>query len=95
MKQPTVILVLPVYIIVLSCLCVCYERTDSVYGDQEKGEEWGEKRGKGEMRRKGVGERRRGAGEWISIPPFHPLCYGTAFLRPTPSFQHRSSKSCI
>ena len=55
----------------------------------------GEKRGKGEMRRKGVGERRRGVGEWISIPPVHPLCYGTAFLWPTPSLQHRSSKSCI
>ena len=41
------------------------------------------------------GERRRGAGEWISIPPAHPLYYGTAFLRLTPSFQHRSSKSCI
>ena len=45
--------------------------------------------------RKGVGERRRGAGEWVSVPPVHPLCYGTAFLRLTPSFQHRSSKSCI
>jgi hypothetical protein len=61
----------------------------------------GEKRGKGERwsevgeMRKGVGERRRGAGEWVSVPPVHPLCYGTAFLRLTPSFQHRSSKSCI
>ena len=25
----------------LSCLCVCYERTDSVQGDREKGEEGG------------------------------------------------------
>ena len=36
--------------------------------------------------RKGVGERRRGAGEWISVTPFHPLCYGTAILRLTPSY---------
>jgi hypothetical protein len=61
----------------------------------------GEKRGKGERwskvgeMRKGVRERRRGAGEWISIPPVHPLCYGTMFLRLTPSFQHKSSKSCM
>jgi hypothetical protein len=31
--------------------------------------------------RKGVGERRKGAGDWISEPPVHPLCYGTAFLQ--------------
>ena len=36
--------------------------------------------------RKGVGERRRGAREWISVPPVHPFCYGTAFLRLTPSY---------
>jgi hypothetical protein len=48
------------------------------------------RKGVGEMR-KGVGERRRGAGEWISVSPVHPLCYGTTFLRLTPSFQHRSS----
>ena len=23
--------------------------------------------------------RRRGAGEWISLPPVHPLCYGSVF----------------
>ena len=34
--------------------------------------------------RKGVGERRRGAGEWISVPPVHPLCYGTASPFPRP-----------
>ena len=36
----------------LSCLCVCYERTDSVYGDREKGEEGETKEGrvKGESR---------------------------------------------
>jgi hypothetical protein len=45
--------------------------------------------------RKEVGERRGGTGEWLSVPPVHPLCYGTAFLRLTPSFQHRSSKPCI
>ena len=84
--------------------------------DGEKGEEGGEKRGKGERwsevgeMRKGVGERRRGAGEWISVPPVHPLCYGTAspFPRPflpvslypvhslseTPLNRHRQSTSC-
>ena len=36
--------------------------------------------------RKGVGKRRRGAGEWISVPPVHLPCYGTAFLRLTPGF---------
>ena len=55
--------------------------------EKKEGREWGgrnEKRGGRKEKRGGKMDK-----------PVHPLCYGTAFLWLTPSFQHRSSKSCI
>ena len=49
------------------------------------------KRARGKEKRGGRKEKRGGKMD----KPVHPLCYGTAFLWLTPSFQHRSSKSCI
>jgi hypothetical protein len=62
---------------------------------------WGEKKREGrKVKRGGRNEKRGGrkekrGGRMDKRTPCPPLCYGTAILRLTPSFQHRSSKSCI
>ena len=94
------------YIVFFCPVCASVMRGRTVYretgrketrgGRKEKRGEKKEGREKGEARwekwEKELEKEKRGG---RMDKPVHPLCYGTAFLRPTPSFQHRSSKSCI
>ena len=65
------------YIVCFCPVCASVMRGRTVY------RETGRKETRGGRNEKRVGEKRRGAGEWISVHPVHPLCYGTAFsLRP-------------
>jgi hypothetical protein len=55
----------------------------------------GRKVKQGGRNEKRSGRKEKRGGRMDKRTPCPPLCYGTVFLWPTPSFQHRSSKSSI